>query len=227
METTFSDGAVLHPLQPEDLAAVAALHQRVFTESLLRYLGEVYLRSLYRGFLQSDDYQVVVHRNPAGLDGWVVVDLAPHQPDAQRLLRRRPAALAWAVLSALLRWPWVLPCFVAGLLAMARHRLREARLRPTASDGAPVASDSAATPTPAMIRYIAVAETARGQRVGQALLRAGEATAVRAGRTRMLVTTTADNTPALRLYQGLGYQVCRQWPGYDGRRFVQLGRDLG
>ena len=52
-----------------------------------------------------------------------------------------------------------------------------------------------------------------GQGVGTALLRAVEQTALQAGCQAIKLTTTNDNTLALRFYQRLGYQLTALRPG--------------
>jgi ribosomal protein S18 acetylase RimI-like enzyme len=216
--------AAIRPLVPTDVPTVAALHDRTFTDSLLRHLGPPYLRALYRAYLATPRYATLVYAPAAGVQGWVVVDLMPTRADAGRLARRHLVPLAGAALGALLARPWRLPPLARGALAMALHRWHSCCATDVPRAARP--AGTAVRPSDAIIRYIAVAETARQRGVGQALLRAAEAVACRAGQTRMLVTTTVDNTPAIRLYERLGYRACRVWPGYDGRRFVQFAREL-
>lgn len=196
---------------------MAELHERTFTESLLHRLGPGYLRALYRAYLETPCYHTLVYAADTGVQGWVVVDLAPQRSDVRRLLRRHLVPLAQGALGGLLHRPWHLAPLVRGVLAMALYCWRSRHDHGAAS---------ASRPTDALIRYIAVAPAARQRGVGQALLRAAEARACLAGRKRVLVTTTLDNTPAIRLYERLGYRARSVWPGYDGRRFVQFARDL-
>jgi ribosomal protein S18 acetylase RimI-like enzyme len=59
----------------------------------------------------------------------------------------------------------------------------------------------------AEIRAVAVDPVARGRGIGRALFEAAHAALGRAGIRSAWLVTTNDNTPALRLYEGLGYRL--------------------
>jgi ribosomal-protein-alanine N-acetyltransferase len=74
---------------------------------------------------------------------------------------------------------------------------------------------------------IAVDPKSRGQRLGQRLMEAMLAELERRGAAQIFLEVRADNHPAVRLYQKLGFDECRKLPGYyghgvDGIRMVRL-----
>ena len=66
---------------------------------------------------------------------------------------------------------------------------------------------------PAEVRAVAVAAEARGRGIGRALLEAAHGALTTAGARSSWLVTTNDNTPAIRLYESLGYAVAEIRPG--------------
>ncbi len=66
----------------------------------------------------------------------------------------------------------------------------------------------------ARIYSIAVSENARGMGIGQGMLRRAEREARRRGCDRLRLEARMGNTPAIRLYEKLGFEAVRILPGY-------------
>jgi len=66
----------------------------------------------------------------------------------------------------------------------------------------------------ARLYSIAIAQTARGQRLGTALLNAAEREARRRGCAAMKLEVRTDNTPAIALYEKRGYRCVTRMPGF-------------
>jgi len=62
------------------------------------------------------------------------------------------------------------------------------------------------------VRSVAVLPAARGQRLGQALMREVEEYALAQGFRRMLLSTTPVLTRAIRMYESLGFQRSEEGP---------------
>jgi [ribosomal protein S18]-alanine N-acetyltransferase len=114
-----------------------------------------------------------------------------------------------------------------------RHHLRHPRNRLLVAERGGVLLGSAlvflrAGSDLARLYSIAVADAARGQGLGAALLAAAEAAARSAGARRMRLEVRADNPAALGLYQDRGYRVFAQRPGYyeDGCAALRLEKHL-
>lgn len=80
----------------------------------------------------------------------------------------------------------------------------------------------------ARLYSIAVADAARGQGLGAALLDAAERAARNAGARRMRLEVRSDNATAVALYQRRGYRLIARVPGYyeDGQEALRMERHL-
>ena len=82
--------------------------------------------------------------------------------------------------------------------------------------------------TVARIYSLVVAPEFRGRGVASALIARAENDARRLGRVQVSLEVRQDNTPALRLYERLGYRVHRALPQYydDGAAGLRLRKQL-
>jgi putative acetyltransferase len=78
-----------------------------------------------------------------------------------------------------------------------------------------------------MVRGMAVAPEARGQRIGKVLLISTEDFARGQGVDRMCLYTTAFLTSAIRLYQSSGYEFTGQKANPHGTELLAMGKILG
>jgi len=81
----------------------------------------------------------------------------------------------------------------------------------------------------ARLYSLAVAHTARGRGVGEALVRAVERAAQAHGCTRLRLEVRQDNAGAIRLYERLGYRRFGAYPGFyeDGADAWRYEKPLG
>lgn len=81
----------------------------------------------------------------------------------------------------------------------------------------------------ARIYSIAVSENARGAGIGRSMVDRAEREARRRGCDRLRLEVRMDNTPAIRLYEKLGFEDVQVLPGYyeDGTHGMRYIKRLG
>ena len=111
--------------------------------------------------------------------------------------------------------PWSLKAF-RELLAMPGAFIRVARETPTSWIMGFILLRIAADE--AEIMTIAVDPAHRGERIGEALVVAAAAEAKAFGASKLFLEVAEDNSPAIRLYEQLGFEVAGKRPAYYERK---------
>jgi ribosomal protein S18 acetylase RimI-like enzyme len=179
-----------------------------FPGFFLSFLGPHFLELFYRSFLEdSAGIGFVALNVDEFVIGCVVGPLVPGGY-FKRLMRRRWWAFCVASSSALLRRPWI-----------AFRLLRALWYRGDAAEG-----DSEAR---ALLSSIAVAPEARGQGVGQALVKAWLDEVRRRGGQGAFLTTDAEGNEAVNIfYQRLEWKVDCSYTKAQGRRMIRYIYDF-
>lgn len=168
----------------DDLAAIAALHERAFSETLSGQLSVASLVSYYRLLLESSGGIVLVAIGQGTVTGFAAGTANPRA--FARLLRRSGAWLGLKSIHRLATRPrlWLV---VAVRLCTFGHRIAPARIG-------------------AELQWLAVEAKSRSRGVGRALASAFLTACWEANaRSVMLTTRPQSNQAAHRLYQQLGF----------------------
>jgi ribosomal protein S18 acetylase RimI-like enzyme len=173
--------AVVRPATDADLGTVAHLHRTRISEGFLSYLGEPFLRRLYRRVLRSTGGFVLV----ADTDDTRVAGFAAGAADLGRLYR-----------SFVLRDGVVAGSRAAPRILRSLPRVLETLRYPSGGDGLPTAE----------ILAVAVSTAAAGRGVGLALVRAALERFAQDGVDSAKVVTGSDNAAALALYRRAGFE---------------------
>jgi ribosomal protein S18 acetylase RimI-like enzyme len=172
----------LRVAEPDDVAAVAALHRERFPNGFLPTLGARPLEYLYGHIVESPDAFVLVAEDERGVSGFTAVSADTHNL-YRNFLRRKGVAAALVAAPAVLRAP-------RKVWETVRYGTRP---------------DTTGLPS-AEILTVAVANHARGTGVAQNLLAVTlEELRARGIRGARVVTATG-NTSALRLYEHAGFR---------------------
>ncbi|MEP6624048.1 MAG: GNAT family N-acetyltransferase [Acidimicrobiia bacterium] len=174
-----------------DLPRVADLHVTRISEGFLSSLGTSFLRRLYRRVLRTPEAFVLVDERDGEVVGFVA---------------------GVANLSVLYRTFLVRDGVIAAISAAPRvvraiPRIVETLKYPNATAELPAAE----------ILAVAVAPEQSGQGIGTALVRAATAEFERHAIAAAKVVTTADNGPAIAMYEAAGYRAAVGLEVHPGR----------
>ncbi len=173
---------MVEPLASAHLDAVVGLHARCLT-GLLRSLGDRATRAYYRGFIRSDRCIGFVEVHEGEPAGFVVGSTSP-QELRREILRRNP-----------------IETLVGTLLGFARSPVSAAYFVRSAFARADRGYDGRA----AELTYLAVDEKLRDAGIGRRLVEAFDRAVRDAGGTAYELSVDADNLPAMRFYEALGF----------------------
>lgn len=170
------------PLATSHLDAVVGLHARSLT-GLLHSLGVRATRAYYRGLIRSDRGIGFVEIHEGRPAGFVVGSTSPHEL-RREILRRNPIETSVGTLLGFVRSP-----------SSAVHYVRSAF----------ASGDRGYDGRTAELTYLAVDETLRGAGIGRRLVEAFDRAIREAGGTAYELSVDADNVPAIRFYETLGF----------------------
>lgn len=172
-----------------DIQAVSELHIHAFEGHFLSRLGQRFLNTMYRAFLNNSSGIFVVHESEQGtIDGFAVGVLASSSGDRRMAIKYLPQFMI-ATLPAAVRAPALIP----------------RRLWRRFTDHA----NSLEIPSDAVIlRSIGVSSSARGTGAASSLLTHFEHVSQQRGAQSVYLTTDeADNMRAQRFYTKHGYSL--------------------
>lgn len=203
----------MRPLHPGDLQFSVALHERALPTGLFRRLGPAFLRVYHASFIASPvGVALLVQRDdvPVGF----LLGAARNRAHLRWVLRHQGPELAAAGALALARRPRLAAWFVH--VRLARYvRAMVKLLRPHRSSRNDVQVSSAASPDVAVLAHIAVAPEARGQGVGQVLVRAFVDAAKAAGVASAHLVTQSGHLGAGGFYEALGWRLVAEQTDRD------------
>lgn len=189
-------------LAAAELPFAAELHRRALPEGFFATLGQRFLRSYLRAFLDSPHAVALAAREgrrPLG----VLVGALDNERHQRWVMRRRGAQLAIVAVLALLRRPHLARRF---LLTRWRRYLSgiARRLRPRSVRGE---DGGEATLGVAVLSHISVVPEARGRGVGRSLERAFVGLARDAGARQARLGTLAGGAGAGPFYEAAGWRL--------------------
>lgn len=219
-------GVVVRPVTLTDLAATAAWHCRHLPHGLFPLLGQRFVRRWHATFIGADHGIALLAELP-GTGTAVPVGFlvgSTHQVrHVEDVIAQHRLRLGLAGLGALLLRPRVLLMFVRTrarsylrrLLGLGRARTPVQELQPAPRRARQVA----------VVTAVVVDPSARGARIGQALLEAFVARSVEAGAPQAELVTKAGPDGAGRFYERLGWERVEEHPTRDGivMRTYRLG----
>ena len=207
----------IRPLEPDDAAAVATLHQSELPHGFFPQLGVGFLREYYRGFALSPHVIALVAKRDGVLAG-VLVGMVDRREHFLWLLRQRGLQLALSALVSLLRRPSLVAPFVTGRLRRYGRWLLRARSQ------APGDAGPDGVPSAAVLAHVAVAPHARNQGVGTRLVETFLQESAAAGRRSVRVTTLDGPGGAADFYHRTGWTPQASTTDWDGDPIVVLSR---
>lgn len=186
----------VRPLRSADPGFVVAQHQESLPEGLYARLGERFLHAYHSAYLESPGTAGMVAELDTRPVGFVtgIVSTATHRTAMQQAWPR----LATAAALALLQRPTTLRPALLGRTAASCLRHSARLLQP---DPAPATTLSAT----GVLTYLAVAATARGRGIGDALLQAFLHHAQVHGCTKVTLATQAGPEGAASFYAHRGW----------------------
>lgn len=191
------DDISVRPMAHGDLRAVARIHRASFSGSRSTTLGTVFLRRMYRWFVDTEEGIAVVALAGTELIGFAA---GPSQGGyGRRLFRFAFPQAVWGVLTH----PWIL---VRGRTWYLWRSYMKS-FRPGA--GRPKAP-APAGPRKANVASIAVTPAGRGRGVGRLLLEEFEKEALRRGCEMITLAVEPDNETARNLYESCGWRLFQQ-----------------
>lgn len=236
---------VVRDMAEADLPFAVAGHAEQLPGGFFVRLGPGFLRSYYRGFVDSP-HGVAIVAEVGGAPLGALVGTTCQTAHYRWLLRRRGVRLALRGGAALVVRPAELRTFVRGRLgryARAVPRMVRGRVRrdPPAADAgrgpAPVVdlvaaetgggATPAAPPVPegsvAVLHHVFVTPQATSNGMGRRLVERFEAAAAGAGAVEArLLTVTEAGRSAAGFYERLGWTPCDQRRDRDGREVIEL-----
>jgi ribosomal protein S18 acetylase RimI-like enzyme len=193
-------------MQPKDVPAAVAVHQRAFPSFFLTFLGPRFLHLLYSKVLDEQGGVALVAEDQGGQVCGFVAGVSDQSGFYSRLARRNWLAFSLTSLQALLRRPKI-----AARLLRALTYGRSSR-------------EAAAQ---ALLMSIAVLPECNAQGVGQKLVRRFlQAMQDRRVPAVSLTTDRDANEHANRFYQRLGFQLARSYVTREGRAMNEYVIDL-
>lgn len=202
----------VRPLAVEDLPALPPIHLAAFRDSALAALGPVAIRRYY-------EWQLTGPHEAGAFGGCLGDELAGFcfggvfRGAMSGFLRKNRPLLVRQVLTH----PWLIanPIFRERLGMAARLLSRRARR-------SPIAPEAAGRPASYGILAIAVHPDAQGLGLGKLLMLRSERAARERGFGQMHLTVNPQNTPAVRFYEGLGWERVLQGERWTGRMEKRL-----
>lgn len=206
--------ARVHALTERHLEATAAMHERYLREGFFARLGQGFLRSYHRTFIDSPHAVALGSSVDGDLQGFLLAVLAPG-PHGKYVLRRWGAALGVRGVLALCSRPRVLALFLrtrAVRYAQALWRRRRTQAEQT---------ESARAGVPAVLSHIAVSDRVRRGGTGASLVQALHARAAADG-VAGVVLATDPHGPGPGFYRRLGYEEEGVSVGSDGQQWMRF-----
>lgn len=187
----------IRPMTHGDLRAVARIHRASFKGSRSTTLGTVFLRRMYRWFVDADEGIAVV---AAAGDEVVGFAAGPSRGGyGRKLFRFAFPQVIWGIATH----PWVLARGRTWYLW--RSYLKSLRPRRGRSETPPPAG-----PRKANVASIAVTPAGRGRGVGRFLLEEFEKEALRRGCGMITLAVEPENEAARKLYESCGWRLFQQ-----------------
>lgn len=216
VRTLSAPSPTVRPAMRPDLRAMAHLHAAALPHGFFADLGEGFLRTYLRGFVDGPHAAALVVEHEGAVAGFVV---GPTTNDAHWgwVLRNHGVRLTVAGARALLRRPRLLAHFLrtrSGRYARAvLRRLRHAD--GDAAGRAPTDDAEAAGPVVAVLTHVAVADVLRGRGSGRALVDAFVAACAAACVDEVRLVTLSQGG-AGSFYTRMGWQALGERRGADG-----------
>jgi len=179
----------------QDLTVVTDMHRAEFREGFFVRLGARFLRRYYRTFLDGPLATALVCEKDGAVCGYLVGVLDPAQ-HRRLLIRHHGASLAISAFASLI-WR---PRLALHFLGTRAGRYLRALIKQTR--GAAVTAEPAKL---AVLTYVAVDPSVRGQGVGSALVERFLGEAAAAGRTAVCLVTVAGAGGAGDFYASRGW----------------------
>jgi glycosyltransferase involved in cell wall biosynthesis/ribosomal protein S18 acetylase RimI-like enzyme len=180
------NGMRIRPAEPEDACALARLHRETLPRAFLPVLGDGFLRTLYRALATDEEAIALVAE-----EGGHVLGLAAGTTSTRRFYRR-----------------FVRRHGVRAAIDAAPHLIKPSVFR-RARETASYPRQTADLPEAELVS-IAVVPGARARGVGRALARDVLDGLAALGAERVKVVVSADNEPANRFYESLGFEHRRR-----------------
>lgn len=195
--------AVIEPARPDDAPPVARLHADGIREGFLSFLGPRFLSVLYRAMARSSHAVLLVARQDGNVAGFVAGAVEPGAFYRSFLLRRGPAA------ALVLAGRAVRPSVARRIVETLRYLRRQ----------------SSGTHGPELLS-IAVGPGYLRSGLGSRLVARLEDELRDQGASRLFVVVGADNAPARRFYERLGFSLDRDVEVHPGSRSVRYRKSL-
>lgn len=187
-------------LRRSDLGRVARLHRAMFPASRSTNLGDLFVRRMYRWFLEKQSELALVATVEGEIAGIVTGAIGGY---GRRITRYAAPQIGWCLMTqprlvfnrqTFRAWTSYIQAF--------RPNYGAAKPAPPNADEAPRVRASVAS--------IAVVRQYNGRGIGRALLEAFEDAAKQRGATQLGLSVEADNAAARRLYGNCGWQMTRE-----------------
>lgn len=191
-------------MRSTDVTGVVAIHRAAFPKFFLSFLGPRFLRIFY-GFIIGEGIALIALAD-GQLAGFVAGALEPRL-FYRRLMRRRFAQLALAIVPMVLRHP-----------STFARVTRRGRQRTSAGNHEPAGAE---------LMSLAVERGQEHRGIGRALVAAFAGhVAASGGRCLWLTTDAADNDRVIHFYESHGFLRSREFVTSEGRAMVELTRDV-
>lgn len=212
--STLRDEAHVHDLAASHLAATAALHERSLPDGFFARLGQRFLRSYHRTFIDSPHAVALGASADGELEGFLLAVLAPG-PHGRYVLRRWGAVLGMRGVLALCSRPRVLVLFLrTRAVRYARALWRRRRAQAEQHQSAPAGAL-------AVLSHVAVSDRVRRGGRGATLVQALHARAAADG-VAGVVLVTDPHGPGPGFYRRLGYDEEGVSVDSDGQQWMRF-----
>lgn len=206
--------AEVHLLTESHLGATAALHERSLPDGFFARLGQRFLRSYHRTFIESPHAVALGASADGELEGFLLAVLAP-APHGGYVLRRWGAVLGVRGVLALCSRPTVFGLFLrTRAVRYARALWRRRRTQPERRGSTPDGGY-------AVLSHVAVSDRVRRGGRGATLVQALHARAAAVGAAGVVLVTDPDG-PGPGFYRRLGYDEDGVSVGSDGQRWMRF-----
>ncbi|MBQ7503277.1 hypothetical protein IJT93_11335 [bacterium] len=192
----------IRPMQERDVPAVAQLHSDAMGKSLWAKLGLPFLRRLYKGLLQDEDFFAYVYEEMGCVKGFIAGS-ADTQATYGRTLKRNFWELLLHTAWGVIRSPSVLPLLLATPFYFRRSHPEDLPERAAES------------------LFCSFVPELRGKRISGHINKVLFEALHNRGRRYIKITTEADNQAALRQLEHWGFSVRRRFNFY-GKEMLTL-----
>ena len=197
----------IRPMEPRDVAAVAALHRRAMGRSLWARLGAPFLRVVYGTLLEHAAFRGCVYEEDDGRIGGFIAGSLDSPRMMRDLFRRRFLRLVSAALPGLLRNPAAAPLLLQTFTYFKRS---------STGEGPPTGAES---------MFCSFEPELRGSRISGHINKVLFDEIAASGHRFVKITTEADNSGAVRQLSSWGFTRSGMFRFY-GKEMITWSLDL-